>query len=225
MKKAHKTILTAVIWALVITTVQAQMFSQRAERKLGTIEYGIIGGLNFADFSGNIERFSGITGLNISKSQSRLTGNVGLFASFFVHRDLAIQPEVAWSFRGAKQKIENGNFLYQMSYIHVPVLLKVVATNESNIHPYLLAGPSVSFLVDNKYKFDTPNNQTSGKLNAYNLDTRKTLFDLNVGLGIQTGALMIEGRYHFGISDAFKNIRTQHNVFSINLGLGLHSIF
>lgn len=225
MKNLYKAILSIIAWAMIISTAQAQMFSQRAERKLGTVEYGIIGGLHFADFSGGIARFNDVTGLNITKTQSRLTGNVGLFASVFVHRDLAIQPEVVWSFRGAKQKIDGGNFLYRMSYIHIPVLLKAVATNASNITPYFIAGPSISFLVDDKYKFDTSNSQVSGKLNEYNLNTRNTLFDLNFGAGVQVGPLMVEGRYLFGLNDSFKNLKTQHNVFAINFGIGLHSLF
>lgn len=225
MKYIYKSSLTILIWAVILSTAQAQMFSQKNERTIGTVEYGIIGGLHFADFSGSADRFTNITGLDISKTEARLTGNVGLFASFFVHSVFAIQPEIVWSFRGAKQKLNNGDLLYRMSYIHIPVLFKTVINNESNIIPYFMAGPSVSFLVNDKYKFDTSSSRNTGNLDELNLNTRNTIYELNFGAGVQTGPLMIEARYHYGLNDAFKNVKTQHNVFAINVGFALHSIF
>lgn len=225
MKNLYKPILTLMVWALAISTVQAQMFSQRNNRQMGTVEYGIIGGLHFADFTGNGARFANITGYNVSKMDPRLTGNVGLFASIFLDKSVAIQPEAVLSFRGAKQKIEGGDLLYRMSYLHVPLFVKGIWNTETGVSPYIMAGPSVSFLLSDKYKFDTNASKATGNLNGLGLNTRNTLYELNFGAGVQFGPLMVEGRYQLGLNDAFKNVKEQHSIFAINIGFALNPLY
>ncbi|HKJ46349.1 MAG TPA: porin family protein [Balneolales bacterium] len=197
----------------------AQMFGQRDGQATTKIQYGVIGGLNFADF----------TGKDISGAKSRLTGNGGIFAAFQFGDYFAVQPEALVSFRGAEADVTDGNFKYRMAYIQVPVFAKARYETESGLTPYVIAGPSVSFLISDKYQSDLSSGKTTGDLKDLGVKTNDVLFDLNFGAGLQMGRLMLEGRYQYGVTDVFKNINglssdAKHSVFTINLGVGLNPV-
>ncbi|HKJ33823.1 MAG TPA: porin family protein [Balneolales bacterium] len=194
-------------------TTNAQMFRQRNGQATTKINYGIIGGLNFADFAGN----------GVSNTESRLTGNGGIFAAINFGDYFAVQPEALVSFRGAQAKIPTGGKLkYRLAYIQVPVFAKGKYQLQNGLTPYVIAGPSFSYRISDKYKYDGANSNQKGDINELGIKTNDSLFDLNFGAGLQMGRLMLEGRYQWGLTDVFKNIDAQHSVFTINLGIGLN---
>lgn len=218
MKKFLILSLVSVFLLGMYETTNAQMFRQSNGEGIVSYQYGVIGGLNFADFMGK----------GISNTETRLTGNGGIFAAIQIGNYFAVQPEALISFRGAQEKLTPGGKLrYRLSYIQVPVLAKGRYELDNGLTPYVFAGPSIAFMVGDKYKYTgnyTGTNPKTGNLKDIGYRTNDTLFDLNFGAGLQFGRIMLEGRYQWGLTDVFKNMDTQHSVFKINVGIGLNPV-
>ncbi|HKK46784.1 MAG TPA: porin family protein, partial [Balneolaceae bacterium] len=184
----------------------SDLFAQSSARD--NFNYGITGGLNFAKFRGN----------GVGSTDARTFGKFGLFAEYNVVDFFAIQPEVNYDVRGAKSKIADPRTRYRLSYIEVPVMFKGIYKNDSNVAPYISAGPSVAFKVSDKYQQIVGGVKTDGNIKDLGVKPNDTLFDMNFGAGVQLGYLNIGGRYSLGLSDLIKDTRSKNDTFSIILG-------
>jgi len=205
MKTLAKFILCGV---LLLAFTSSDLFAQM-RRTADNFNYGISGGLNFANFRGN--------GAN---TNARTFGKFGLFAEYNVNDYFAVQPEVNYDVRGAKSKISK-NIRYRLSYIEVPVMLKGIYKNDSNVAPYISAGPAVAFKVSDKYQTVVNGSKQDGSLKDFNIKTNDTLFDLNFGAGVQLGYLNVGGRYSLGLTDLIKDANSKNHTFSVVLGIGI----
>jgi len=137
---------------------------------LSQTKLGIRGGLNLANISedlGGTENidFEGIP-LEITLSQSsRTTFNVGGFVEYWFSPMFALQINLLYNQKGVGidgdldetiiyQEIPidvkvNAEETIKLSYLSFPILAKV-AFGESNIKPYLVAGPEIGFLLSGK---------------------------------------------------------------------------
>jgi hypothetical protein len=134
---------------------------------LSQTKLGFRGGLNLANISedlGGTETFD-FEGepLEITLTQSsRTTFNIGGFVEYWFSPMFALQINILYNQKGAvidgdlnetiiEQGIEinvtaNAEQELKLSYLSFPLLAKV-AFGESNIKPYLIAGPEIGFLL------------------------------------------------------------------------------
>ena len=137
---------------------------------LSQTKLGIRGGLNLANVSEDLGGTETIdiegTELTLELSQSnRTTFNAGGFVEYWFSPMIAIQVNVLYNQKGIgingdldETIIEQGipvnvtvdaEETVKLSYLSLPILVKV-AFGESNIKPYLVAGPEFSFLMSAK---------------------------------------------------------------------------
>ncbi|WP_413999125.1 porin family protein [Flavobacterium sp. W1B] len=159
---------------LAAVAVFAFSFANAQEAK-----FGIKGGLNFANFSGDIQDNTTLVGFN-----------VGGFAEINVSDKFAIQPELLYSTQGADG--DGGNF--KTAYVNIPVMIKYLAAPKFNLE----VGPQVGFLTSAKVKEDGGLSGDVKKL------FKSTDFGLNFGAGYDfTEKISVGVRYNLGLSNLF----------------------
>ena len=200
----------AVVCAIVVifTLTASSGFAQRTTG-------GIKGGLNLARFSGD----------DAVDEQDLLMGYcAGVFISFNLGDTLAIQPEILYTVKG--MKLETGGIIFnetaesttEISYLEIPLLLKLSMSTEGSIIPRLFFGPAAAVKLDAKTKFEYAGiSEEADVENIKDVD-----FGLVAGAGFDVGIITIEARYTLGllsINDTeLEEIDIRNAVFSVMAG-------
>ncbi|MEZ7495358.1 porin family protein [Leeuwenhoekiella aequorea] len=176
------------------------------------LAFGIKGGVNFANFTGD-------GGDGFDDDNARTSFNIGALVEIPVTERFAIQPEVFYSGQGFDlvQRDDEQDTEFQLNYINVPVLAKLYLVKGL----YVEAGPQIGFLVDSQ--LDGPNGSVDIDEDNFNdID-----FGGAVGLGYKfDGGLYLNGRYTQGFSDVYDNgdnvdteaLDAKNGVFSASIG-------
>ena len=154
--------------------ISVTMFAQ-------TYQFGLKGGINVSNFTGS--------SLDNVDKKALVGFQGGAFLSLLMGDHFAIQPEAVFSSQGARVSTVNGDENWRVSYLNIPVELKV----RFNGGFYLEAGPQIGFKLN-----ETVPNQSGGSAEdfAKNLD-----FSVNAGLGFHgKSGLGIGARYAVGIT-------------------------
>ena len=182
-------------------------------------EFGIKGGLNSSNFSGNTEDMN---------FKPRVGFNVGAFAAIKLSEKVTLQPEILYSTQGAKAENVNAdvngvNYTadidFNLSYINVPVMFKYYVADKFNLE----AGPQIGFLTSA---------ETSTKVDGFNQtvdqDAKEYLesvdFGFNFGAGYDFTEKIFAGiRYNIGLSNVLKtqsgdNSEWQNSLLSLSVG-------
>src|SRR5699024_4138362 len=186
------------------------------------VKLGVKGGLNFSNFNGDALDADYMT-----------RGNVGLFLKYDVNPYFAIQPEANISWTGAKMSVsdlvlpddidpgESGDVKLKQTYIQIPVLAKLQLPSNAGIVPNIYAGPVVSFNIHDKFSTDTDVDDIDGDLKDIGLDPNTTQFGLQFGAGVEYQNVMIDARYHWGLTDTFDDVDAKNSAFMIAIGFGI----
>ena len=178
------------------------------------VKFGVKGGLNIANVSGDVEG-----------NKSRIGYLVGGFAEIKISEKFSIQPELLYSAQGVNFKEEGIGFSYEgkqnNGYLNIPVMAKVYVTPKVSIE----VGPQIGFLLNSKSKVEGTEDGDvifSGEEDTKD-DFESTDFGLNFGLGYDlTEKLSIGGRYNLGLSNILKDAeegeKVKNSVFSFSLG-------
>ena len=168
--------------------------------------FGLKGGATF--YKGTIE--VGLSGFNIeSTSDAKLGFAGGIFAEFPLNDFISIQPEVLYMQKNSKESddffdtgfddfddFDDESASTNLSYIDVPLLLKLNVPLDGNIQPYIAAGPFVGYLLDAKAKVEGDEE-----------DLKEFMKDINYGVifaaGINFGKIGVEFRYDMGLANIF----------------------
>jgi len=182
-------------------------------------EFGIKGGLNSSNFSGDTE------GVDF---KSRVGFNVGAFAAIKLSEKITLQPEILFSTQGAKAEnvtadVNGVNYTadieFNLSYINVPVMFKYYVADKFNLE----AGPQIGFLTSA---------ETSTKVDGFNQTVDQDAkdyfesvdFGFNLGAGYDfTNKISAGIRYNIGLSNVWKtqpgdNSESQNSVLSLSVG-------
>lgn len=130
----------------------------------------------------------------------------------------AVQLEALYVTRG--YTTDSGRGKLKLSYIEVPVLLRLDLSSGLRVAPYIMAGPSLSFETGCRFAFDYES-LPSTDCDQLELDTKST--DLGgtgvagLELGIGPGNIFVEGRYTHG----FTNVIASDGIESRNRTFGL----
>lgn len=150
--------------------------------------YGIKGGVNFANLTGNdADGFKGLTSFHVG----------GLMEFWLVGR-LSIQPELLYSVQGAEVNDEE----YKLNYVTLPIMVKFELGDSFNIH----AGPQFALLAS----------ETSGiapdEANNYDFSIAGGL-EYAV-----TDGLFLQARYVRGQTQVFEDADIKNSVIQLSLG-------
>jgi hypothetical protein len=163
---------------------------------------GIIGGLNLANLS--------IKGTGEDLNLSNLTAfGVGGVLDLALSQSVSLRFEPMYLQKGAQDEESssgvNVETKVKLDYLEVPALFKI-AFGTGTTQPYLLAGPTMGFLLSAKTTL-----KASGQ--GVNIDEeedikeflKSTDFGLNFGAGISfpagNNAIFVEGRYGLGLTN------------------------
>jgi hypothetical protein len=150
-------------------------------------EFGVKGGFNMSNLYSND-----------ADDENILYGfNAGLYATLPISDFIAIQPEILFTTKGSKLDYNNafasGNTKFKLSYIEVPLLVRVNITKNFNVH----AGGYASYLVSSKVSGE-------GDINFnQDIDTDDlNKFDagLSAGVGVDFNPLSVGLRYNYGLT-------------------------
>ena len=212
MKKSKNLIFASLALGLIsITGMQAQD---------KTASYGFKGGLNFSNlYSDNVDDNNVLTGFN-----------AGLYAKFPITNNIAIQPEISYTTKGAELVYNNafvqGTAKFNVNYIEVPVILVMNITDNFNVQ----VGPYAAYMVSGK----TTNNSNIFSSQT-ELDTKDfNKFDAGIagGLGVDLDVVNFGVRYNYGLTNVGKERNyggtsytfpdAKNSVLSVYVGLRLN---
>lgn len=203
-----KLVFMAAIAALSFTGMNAQ-----------EVRLGAKGGVNFANFAGDVENTDSRTGFHI-----------GGLVEIPVTEMFSIQPEVLYTAQGAKTQsrgtILGTSYDYEVTskldYIQVPVMAKVYVVDGLALE----AGPQIAFLVNDEvdYKGNLGPYEASGE-GDINSDELSTVdFSLGAGASYRLPmGLFFGARYNFGLSnvndsDTADDYKIHNNVLQVSVG-------
>jgi hypothetical protein len=177
----------------------------------GKTRYGIKGGLNFANLSGDVED-------KYLKPASKTTFMFGGFATTEMGKYLCIQPEVYYAMKGAKADDDKLDIELKLTYIEIPVLAKLVIPTPGAITPSIFVGPVADLLLS--AEISSGNFDVDIKDNVMKIDA-----GLVVGAGVDInagkGKFILDGRYTSGfisVDDTDDEDNIKNGVFSILVG-------
>ena len=153
-----------------------------------TVEFGLKGGVNIANYSGNVNPTDPRVGFHIG----------GLAHIHTSNPRLGIQPEIVYSTQGAK--FSSGT--HKIDYVNVPVLIQYLGRGGLRLE----TGPQIGALVSAEYE-DNEGAEYSIKNGFERAD-----FSWAFGLGfLSSSGLGLDARYNLGLSDITKGNGKIHN--------------
>jgi len=170
---------------------------------------GVIGGVNFADVSGD----------DAGDTDMRTSFDVGVLAQFPLGMVLTFQPELHYSSKGAKTEEDFGTgpveVEYKLTYLDIPLLLRAGLPLAEGLDVDVLVGPYIGVGLGCDVSLDDGDDEECG------VDP-ETDYGLEVGLGFSWGMgmgdLMIDGRYQWGFSDVFEDADVQNRNIQVLVG-------
>ncbi len=152
----------------------------------------------------------------------------GVFASFNLTKNIAIQPEIYLLTQGGTDEytydLDTYAFKALYRYIHIPVLAKVRLMNEGKFRPILFAGPAVGILLSAHEK-----HYTNGVLDSDD-DVKEYLKNTNFSLVFGAGVeymmdklmLILDVRYDMGLAGieaiGTDQLKTRALMFLVGVG-------
>jgi hypothetical protein len=216
MKNSVKAILLATA-CIAFGAISQPLSAQEQGRRL-TPTFGIKGGVNLSNLYVN----------NATDENMKVGANAGIYAKLPVARGFSIQPEFAYSMKGAQETYNNvfgnGTYRFNLDYLEVPVAAVINVAPNFNIH----AGPYVAFLLSAKVKDVDAKGNINGvtQLNTSNFNS--TDYGLFGGVGFDIGNTTLGARYTRGFQEIGKsglsgNITqdSKNSVLTFYIGFGL----
>lgn len=152
--------------------------------------------------------------------KSRSGISFGGFLTYSINEIFAVQPEVLFTQKGAKANDEDWELSFNLSYLEIPVLAKIMIPAKGNIKPSLLAGPVVALKLSGNTRVEWYGEEEEEDIED------GTDFGLILGgsidFGVGQGKLMIDIRYTLGLSQIGEidgeDLDMKNGVLSIMLG-------
>ena len=158
--------------------------------------------------------------------ESRLGICIGGFITFNISEMFAIQPEVLYSMKGSKAEGtlfgETFKVKFNISYLEIPVLVKLRIPTQGNVKPSLFAGPSLAIKLSGKSKVEYAGESEEEDIE----ELKNTDFGLIIGAGVDLGfgflgqgKITVDLRYNFGLTKiSEENDEVKNKVISLMIG-------
>jgi hypothetical protein len=177
--------------------------------------------------SGGTNCVGGKVGLNISSVWGDDVGdyvypiigfNAGGFATFYVNRNFAFQPEFVFSMKGANYDDDIYKSTMTLSYLEIPLLAKFMLPTRSNAKPSFFIGPAVSILASDNF---SDGYFWIGAFNVRPVDFG-IVFGTDLVYDMRQYQFLLDVRCNLGILliDNDEYINAYNDVISISAGVG-----
>jgi hypothetical protein len=163
-------------------------------QKTNSPQFGVKGGVNFSNlYTSDAETNKMMAGFN-----------VGLFSKMPLTDNIAFQPELYFTTKGAEVTYNNafvdGTARFKLNYIEMPLLFVINVTENFNIH----AGPYAAYLISGKVKNES-------NIHLFDFEENINADDYNrIDAGIAAGAcfdfrsVSFGARYSYGLTKVGK---------------------
>ena len=152
----------------------------------------------------------------------------GLTVRYLSESNFGLQAELNYSMRGWKQDTDTIQYLYHyarsLAYLELPVLTHIYFDLGKHLRLIFNLGPQIAYHLSEKIlEKDEPQSEYF----EYFDKTIQNRFDYGItgggGLELRTaiGSFILEGRYYYGLSDIFKNDRSERFQSSHNQVIGV----
>ncbi|MGH7623817.1 MAG: porin family protein [Gemmatimonadaceae bacterium] len=192
--------------------------------------FGVMGGLNLASMGG-----SDASGLD-----SRVGFLVGGFAKFQITPKIAIQPELFYTQKGAKQNMDDGNggtitAHIKPSYVELPVLVRMnfSMAPDAGARPFILLGPTFALKAGCQFSASDAGASVSESCgdaaaqsaqSGENVDAKSFDMGALAGAGIDLRAgghtMSLGLRYDYGFTGIFDGSNMKNRALSFVVGFG-----
>lgn len=182
------------------------------------MQLGVKAGLNLANLSGD----------DVENTDTRTGFAGGVFFMYQFNEMFAVQPEVYYSMKGAKQSDSFEGVSYdaefKFDYVEIPLLLKfLIPMKGSNIKPAIFAGPSLAFNSSAKLKVEAGGTTTEEDVENIKSTDLGLVFGAGIGFPVGKGELGVDVRYILGLSsidDSAEEADVKNGVINFNLYYG-----
>jgi len=159
---------------------------------------GIIGGANFSNLDMDFQD----TNFKVSK---RTVFGFGGTVDFRFSKNLLLNMQLLYLQKGAiaKEAIEEIDFIMKSSFLEVPILLKAEFGN--TFKPYVIAGPSLGFLLSSETEAEILGFKFEGDMKDITKSTEYSLvFGIGASYSLGPCSVFLEGRYTYGLTNMAK---------------------
>ena len=153
-----------------------------------------------------------------SVPQTLLPGmTMGVTARYVEEKHFGIIAELNLEQRGWKETFEGYDYAYQrrLTYLHLPLMTHIFFGNY-RVRGFFNAGPEVALLIGRKTTANFDYTQTDFPIanrhtEQFTLDVKRTFdYGITAGIGVEVNlarrhALVLEGRFYYGLGDIFDN--------------------
>ncbi len=172
--------LTIITMILLAVSFQYKSIAQSARA-------GIKGGLNFSNLYID----------DVSDENARVGYNIGIFSQLMIGDVLALQPELAFSTKGAKAAYDvlgfKGENKFNLGYLELPVMLAFKLGDAAEIH----FGPYFGYLLN--ADISTEGDLGDGRENIGKDNLKSFDYGLAAGFVLNFGPLSGGVRYNYGL--------------------------
>jgi hypothetical protein len=197
--------LLVLLLLLLVAGLQSQTLSQ--------VKLGVIGGLNFANFSGDDIEDLDDAGYDI---EGRTLGHIGIIGNATVSQNLALQGEIAFSMNGSKwEGTYYDEYVYEydttwkhsINMLQVPVsAIYTVNLPELAFKPYLGAGLSASIPISSGFSVELGGQDEDFDYDDENFEELSSfVLGYQLNLGMEYDKYFCELRYERSITPVFDN--------------------
>ena len=159
-------------------------------------KFGAKAGVNFSNFTGDIDMNKALTGFHI-----------GAFVELELSEAITLQPELLFSTQGTKFEESGVSVDFDANYINLPVMFKYGVAEGLNLE----AGPQIGFLISAEIADEDLKDEMES------ID-----FGMNVGASYDfSEQLFAQARYNIGLTNVIKDSgdeKIQNSVISVSLG-------
>lgn len=206
MKSLRRILLSLLLLAAVVPAG-----AQRYYRP--TVHVGVKGGATLS----NVQFTPGV-------EQTMLQGTeFGIVARYSEEKIFGLMAEVKFTQRGWKENFKETDFKYQrrLNYIEVPIMTHINFGTKT-FRGFVNLGPSVSFMIssgiDSNFDYENPTSVSgfpvsNRHLNQMSMEIKNKIdYGIVGGAGVEfrigsRNALMLEGRYYFGLGNIFPSAK------------------
>jgi Outer membrane protein beta-barrel domain len=182
----RRTLVPAFVLSVAASTAA---LAQKTEAHFGVLAGAAFGKVSGSDVTGDTKIRTGIA--------------AGGFVNIGFSKNFSIEPEALFVQKGAKNTQSGVEIKVKISYVEIPVLLKVGFPPKSGtVAPHIYAGPYVGFKVGCHFSASQGSISASGDCEDQPLDTKikSTDFGATFGGGVDVGRAIIDVRYDLGFT-------------------------
>jgi len=183
--RRHRTLLGTLTLSLVVVSAAAAQ---------GKANFGILAGAVFAKVGGADTKDFDV--------KNRVGLAAGGFVTLGVSPNFAIEPEVLFAMKGAKETQSGITGSVRISYIEIPVLAKIRIPAKSGglVSPHFYAGPYLGIKSGCSVKFTDGTTTVSGSCKSQDVNLKGSDFGATFGVGVDVNRAIIDVRYDLGLS-------------------------